>query len=142
MTSTAMCRHGVDHYVSSCGQCDRERKNFADAKTAYAALSHNINGGSTSIIAGVLRSEHPYLLNELAQAFAMGVLTRTYDAICRESVAGGVHDFGPHPEHDGRLSCGTVVGALRTLSVAPDETDHDVLKAREFWLSRVYAPEF
>lgn len=141
MTATATCRHGVDHYVSSCGQCDRERKQYSDADKAYQSISHVINGGSTSIVAAVFAHEHPYLLQQLAESMALAVLRRTYERICRESSSGRIHDFGIHPEHDGRLSCGTVTGALRTLAVAPDETEANVLKSREFWLSRIYEPE-
>jgi hypothetical protein len=134
-----MCKHGIDHYVSSCGQCDRERQEFLDAEKAYEAVSRYINGGHANVVGAVIGREHPYLLNELAQAVAYGVLSRTYDRLCPESGTGRIIDFGAHPEHDGRLSCGTVVGALRTLAV---RTDEDVLKARTFWLGRIYQPDF
>lgn len=139
MTATAMCRHNVDHYVSSCGQCDRERADFEKTKAAYESVSHAINGGSTNVLASVIGREHGYLLNELASAVALGIMVKTYDSICRDSLDGRITDFGVHPEHDGRLSCGTVVGALRTLAVKDGD---DVLKSREFWLSRIYQPEF
>jgi hypothetical protein len=135
MTTTAMCKHGVDHYVSSCGQCDRERADFERSKVAYEAVSRDINGGNVNVLGAVLGAEHPYLLQKLAEAVAFGVLQRTYDRLCTEQVT----NIGTHPEHDGRLSCGTVVGALRTLATRDNE---DVLAARTFWLSRIYQPEF
>ena len=144
MTTTAMCRHNVDHYVSSCGQCDRDRSDYDKAETAYKELSHLINHGSTSVIGAVLGREHPYLLNELVSAVAVGVLRRTYDSICRESVTNGgrMTDMGIHPEHDGRLGCGAVVGAMRTLATNPLEDEASVLKSREFCLSRMYEPGY
>lgn len=141
MPSTLMCRHNVDHYVSSCGQCDRERKEYMEAEVAYKPLSHLINHGATGVVAAVLGREHPYLLNELTSAVAVAVLRRTYDGICRESTNGRT-DMGVHPDHDGRLGCGAVVGAMRTLGTAPGELEHDVLKSREYWLSRAYEPDF
>jgi hypothetical protein len=138
-----MCKHGVDHYVSSCGQCDRERADFERSKVAYEAVSRDINGGNVNVLGAVLGAEHPYLLQKLTEAVALGVLQRTYDRLCTEpsifdmSVAPFTREA--HPEHDGRLSCGTVIGALRTLAVKRDD---DVLKSREFWLGRVYQPDF
>lgn len=137
MTTTAMCRHGIDHYVSSCGQCDRERADFERTKTAYESLSRDLNGGNVNVAASVIGAEHPYLLNKLAEAVALGVLTRTYDRLCPDASIFAATD--PHPEHDGRIGCGAVIGALRTLAVR--STD-DVLRQREFWLSRIYQSEF
>jgi hypothetical protein len=133
MTATKdKCPHGNDFY-SGCASCDFDHRRYNEAKAAYESVSRNINGGSSNVLGSIIAQEHPYLTNELAEAIAYGILSRTYDRLCPD----GPGNIGTHPEHDGRLSCGTVVGALRIMSTRDNE---DVLKARTFWLGRLYQP--
>lgn len=132
-TATHLCPHGVNMYAESCGRCESDRKRYADAKAAYEPLSRNINSGSTGILGAVVGREHAYLLNELATAVARGVLVKTYDSLCNEP--GTIFKDVKHPAHDGRIGCGTVIGALSTLAMRPGE---DGLAERKFWLDRNY----
>lgn len=130
----ATCKHGTNIFEKVCSQCDFDRNRYEAAKAAYEPVSRNINGGSASILGAVIGREHGYLLNELAQAVAHGILMKTYDSLCTE----GSPSIGSHPGHDGRLACGTVVGALRILGTNETES---ALDARKFWVDRAYDPE-
>lgn len=128
--ATNICPHGTDRYQSACGRCESEYRAFEAAETAYKSVSHELNGGGEPrIVAAVLRGEHPYLLQKLNSAIAMAVIGRTYDRLCEST------HFGTHPEHDGRLGCNDVVGALRALGVVADD---DVLANAAYWRDRIY----
>jgi hypothetical protein len=112
-------------------------RRYAEAQTAYEPLSRNINGGHPNILGAVIAREHRYLTNELAQAVAYGVISGTYESACPvDSI------FGAHPEHDGRLSCGTVVGAFATMGARPNSDLAVLLAERKFWLERIYEPGY
>lgn len=132
-TAIHLCPHRVNIYEQSCSQCRQEYAQFEKAKAAVDALGQGVNGGSIFVTAAALNGEHAYLFNQLATAMALSTLRRTYNSLCAET--GTIFTDEPHPEHDGRLGCGTVIGALRTLAVK--RTD-DVLASREFWLAKVY----
>jgi hypothetical protein len=133
-TDTHTCPHGRDIFEGRCTLCERDHEQYVKAVAAVDELGKGVNGGNVNVTAAAFGREHAYLFNELATAVALSTLLRTYDNICPLS-SSTVFPSERHPEHDGRLGCGTVIGALRTLAVKPDE---DVLSARKFWLSRIY----
>lgn len=133
-TETNTCPHGNDFY-SGCTSCTREYAQYQKALDAVEALGQGVNGGSVFVTAAALSREHAYLFDKLAQSMAMSTLMRTYDSLCPMTAAGTTVFDDRHPDHDGRLSCGTVIGALRMLAVR--RTD-DVLEARRFWRGKVY----
>lgn len=134
-TAISNCSHGVNRYERACGSCEYEDRQFKAADAAYKSVSHEINGGGEPRIMGaVFGAEHPYLLSKLVSGVAMGVITRTYDRLC--TATGTIFADEPHPDHDGRLSCGDTIGALRILGIARDTAD--VLAAVRYWRDRVY----
>lgn len=116
---------------------DYEYRKYREAREAYNSVSHALNtGGDSHIVGAVFAEEHPYLLGKLFTGVAYAILMRTYPHLCPEARETIFADE-PHPEHDGRLSCGEVIGALRIFGVKRGD---DVLAAREFWVKRVYNP--
>ena len=101
-------------------RAEREQK----AQDAFKALSDIINGGSTEgvdIIANLVANDHPTLSGQFAKAAALGVMRRavrdeafrpfdSWEFDCREKPFSA--DNPPHPEHDGRHTCQTVIGAM------------------------------
>ena len=132
-TATNLCSHGVNRYERSCGSCEFEYRQFQTAEAAYKSVSHELNGGGEPrIVAAVLTREHPYLLQKLVTGVAMAVIGRTYDRLCGET---GTIFNEAHPEHDGRLACGDVIGAMRQLGIAPKD---EPLAAVSYWRNRIY----
>lgn len=96
----------------------------AEARAAFASLSSVINAGSSAgsdLLAELIMHEHPTLAGYIARAVGLGIMRRSvreeefraYDSWefdCREKPF--TADNPPHPEHDGRHSCGLVVGAM------------------------------
>lgn len=134
-TETLACPHGRDLYREACTMCRIDHEQYEKALVAVESLGRGVNGGRAAVTARAFGCEHAYLFNELATAVALSALLRTYNSLC--PVDGTIFKDDPHPEHDGRLGCGTVVGALRTLATKRED---DPLQAREFWLSRIYEP--
>lgn len=132
-----LCPHKVNIFEASCGQCRREQEQYDKAVKAVEALGQGVNGGEARITAAALNTEHAYLFQKLAEAMAMSTLARTYDSLCPET--GTIFGDTPHPAHDGRLACGTVIGACYTLAFRPGG---EVLVDRRFWLGRVYDPGY
>lgn len=104
-----------------------ERKVVAEeaADALVKQLGHFVNGMSheqADAFATALANEHPTLLGQIAKAVGIGVMRRAvydpawkpFDKYERKCPGFG---FGPyekkpeHAEHDGRLSCDTVIGA-------------------------------
>lgn len=139
MAVTFDCPHGNDLYSVQCGLCKQDREQYKKAEEAVEALGRGVNGGRPAVTAAALNREHAYLFQKLAEAMAMSTLARTYDSLCPMVAAKTTVFDDAHPEHDGRLSCGTVIGALRTLAVRPQD---DVLEARRYWLGRTYQPGY
>jgi hypothetical protein len=106
----------------------RQRDIETTARQWVDQLGHFVNGmqsDQADAFATALANTHPTLLGQIAKAVAIGVMRRTmYDPEWRPwdstskrprcTIAGGMvsgSNVLPHPEHDGRLSCNTVVGA-------------------------------
>ena len=98
----------------------RQREIEATAKQWVDQLGHFVNGmqsDQADAFATALSNEHPTLLAQIAKAVAIGVMRRAtydptwrpfdgYDRACTEGGSKPVH-----AQHDGRLSCDTVIGA-------------------------------
>ncbi len=93
-----------------------------EAKDLVAALARMANGMSreqADALSNALAVEHPTLLGQIAKAVAVGVMRRaTYDPTYKpygtyERSCFGTGDAPKpkHADHDGRLSCDTVIGA-------------------------------
>ena len=103
----------------------RKAKAEAEAAELVNHLGHFVNGMSheqADAFATALANEHPTLLGQIAKSVGIGVMRRaTYDpeykAFAKYERKCPGFGFGPyekkpeHAEHDGRLSCDTVIGA-------------------------------
>lgn len=120
------CPHGSDVYSTRCTACERFVQSYEEAEKVVDQLSKLVNGaGSLDALATAFANEHPTLLGQMAKAMAMGVVRRAdynpgwkpYDGFTRplctlpEPPSAG-DGWEPHPEHDGRLSCALVAGAV------------------------------
>lgn len=129
MTKDGKCPHGRDSFsVEGCGTCTSDYRMHAEYHELAESIFARLNGGAWRAFGEELAGIHPYILNETASAMALAILYRTYaHSLC--PIKGTL--VGTHPEHDGRLGCGAVAGALLTLGIFPGE---DVLKGRAYWL--------
>jgi len=98
---------------------------------AFDAISRAINGGwgdAKDMLAMEVANEHPTLTGQIAKAVAIGVVRRAdynpewkpwerfTSRLCtiprNVNYAEFTDKAWEHPEHDGRLDCSTVVGAI------------------------------
>jgi len=103
----------------------RKAKAEAKATALVEDLSHFVNGMNheeSDAFATALANEHPTLLGQIAKAVGIGVMRRAtydpeykpfgkYERVCSISFHDDLGHDVPHADHDGRLSCATVVGA-------------------------------
>lgn len=99
------------------------------AEAAVKNLSNAVNGGADrDAIATAISGEHPTLAGQIAKAVGIGIVRRAdynptwkpWDRFSRPlcTLPRGVNysafsdEAWAHPDHDGRLDCSTVVGAL------------------------------
>jgi hypothetical protein len=112
-----------------CGVCtEKARRQQAlekEAEALVASLTKFVNGMSreaTDALATALANEHPTLSGQVAKAVGMGIIrrsTRNPDWKPGQPTVGGESGVrycessqpAIHPEHDGRHTCETVVGA-------------------------------
>jgi hypothetical protein len=103
-------------------QARREWEAEQKAKELVEQLGRFVNGMSSEgkdAFATALANEHPTLLGQIAKAVGIGVMRRAeYDPKWQPFEQGirarcrlGTQTAIPHPEHDGRLDCTTIVGA-------------------------------
>jgi hypothetical protein len=107
----------------------RTRSRTERAVEVAAALGQGVNGQfSYDDLADALTAEHPTLLGQIAKGVGTGVVRRSdynpawkpWDGFTRPlcTIERNVNyiDFTDasweHPEHDGRLDCSTIVGAI------------------------------
>jgi hypothetical protein len=103
----------------------RKAKAEEEADALVKQLGKFVNGMSheqADAFATALANEHPTLLGQIAKAVGIGVMRRAvydptrkpFDRYERKCPSEFHDDWGhaiPHADHDGRLSCATVVGA-------------------------------
>lgn len=130
MASIAECKHGNSVY-DRCSSCNAERATLEKVTTAFEAISNAINGGygdAKDMLATLVSNEHPTLTGIIVKAIATGVVRRAdynpewkpwdgfFRPLCAISRGTNYADFSDkaweHPDHDGRLDCSTVVGAI------------------------------
>jgi hypothetical protein len=104
---------------------ERKAKAAAKAEALVEQLGRFVNGMNheeSDAFATALANEHPTLLGQIAKAVGIGVMRRSvydptwkpYDRYPRGCPTAFHDDSGNsvyHSDHDGRLSCATVVGA-------------------------------
>lgn len=124
------CPHGTSVY-ERCDTCNRENEARKRVEDAFEVVSKAINGGYGSAIyflADALSNDHPTLAGQFAKAVGIGIVRRAdynpewkpWDTYTRPlcTIPHGVNyaEFSDkaweHPDHDGRLDCSTVVGAI------------------------------
>lgn len=129
-TSTDTCRHGGSIF-ERCDYCNRDREAEQKIIDAFEVVSRGVNGGygdAKGTLSNLISNEHPTLTGIIAKAVAVGVVRRAdynpewkpWDRYTRPlcTIPRGVNyaEFSDkaweHPEHDGRLDCSTVVGAI------------------------------
>lgn len=106
------------------GYVDNSETSIAEA---WDALSRATNRGGRRAIPAEAMREHPTLLGQIAKGVAIGVVRRSerdeewkpwdgFDQLCRIPRGVNYAEFSDkaweHPDHDGRLDCATVVGAV------------------------------
>lgn len=103
----------------------------AKVDAAFEAISRAVNGGygdAKNMLATLVANEHPTLMGIIAKAVAIGVVRRAdYNAewkpwdvytrpLCTIDRGRNYAEFSDkaweHPDHDGRIDCSTVVGAI------------------------------
>ena len=92
----------------------RQQKAEAEAKALVEALTSFANGMTrerSEAFVQALGYEHPTLLGQVAKYVAEAVLLRGSDSGYCTIAPRNAPDI-IHREHDGRLDCGTVIGAI------------------------------
>jgi hypothetical protein len=102
----------------------RQLRDEQEAKELVDRLGRFVNGMSrekADAFATAIANEHPTLLGQIAKFVAVGVMRRAtytdwnpydrYERSCQEGFPSPTGERVRHADHDGRLSCETVIGA-------------------------------
>lgn len=108
--------------ISGIDMARRDAETERKVEEAFDTLISAINGGlGKSSLANLVARQHPTLSGQLAKFVALGIMRRStrnenfrafdsWEMDCR--VKPFTADNPPHPDHDGRHDCQTVIGAM------------------------------
>src|SRR4029079_4494000 len=121
--------HGNSIY-NRCESCNKVSETQRKVSEAFETISRAINGGwgdAKGMLSNEVANEHPTLAGQLAKAVAIGIVRRAvrdpkwkpfdgFDQLCHIPRNSNYNAFSMeswvHPDHDGRIDCSTVVGAI------------------------------